>query len=158
MLAKVISGGQTGVDQAALRAAKACGLQTGGYAPKGYRTDDGPNGRLLRFYGLREHPSPYYPPRTHQNVIDSDATLILGNPTSAGCTLTARYAREANRPCYCLRWVKGSIEFFEAPSIKAWLQQAKPTILNVAGNRESTNPGIGKWSGDLLMHIFSKGI
>ena len=42
MIGKIISGGQTGVDQAALRAAKACGIPTGGWAPKGWRTEDGP--------------------------------------------------------------------------------------------------------------------
>ena len=61
---KVISGGQTGADQAGLIAAEKAGITTGGWMPKGFRTLDGPNPGLAARFGLREHPSEEYPPRT----------------------------------------------------------------------------------------------
>ena len=91
MLIKVISGGQTGADQAGLAAAKACGLETGGWAPKGWLTADGEAEELLRSYGLKEHRGGYRS-RTWANVKDADATIRLAtNFDSPGekCTLSA---------------------------------------------------------------------
>jgi len=76
MIGKIISGGQTGVDQAALRAAKACGIPTGGWAPKWWKTEDGPASWLADF-ALREHASADYAVRTRANVADAGLTLIL---------------------------------------------------------------------------------
>ncbi len=71
MVIKVISGEQTGADQAGLRAAKACGIATGGMMPKGFRTLDGPDKALAEEFGLREHTSPSYNMRTSANARDS---------------------------------------------------------------------------------------
>src|SRR5438309_682688 len=91
MLLRIISGGQTGVDRAALDAALACGVPCGGCCPQGRRAEDGP---IAARYPLTETPSPDYPPRTERNVRDADATLILikGMP-SGGTALTIEVAR-----------------------------------------------------------------
>lgn len=95
MIGKIISGGQTGVDQAALRAAKACGIPTGGWAPKGFRTEAGPAPWLADF-GLREHASADYPVRTRANCRDAGLTLILitrESELARGTALTLRFAQ-----------------------------------------------------------------
>jgi hypothetical protein len=76
VLEMVISGGQTGVDQAALRAARAAGMPTGGWAPRGFLTEDGP-APWLAGWGLKESARPGYPARTGLNVRQSDATLLF---------------------------------------------------------------------------------
>src|SRR5581483_1209363 len=96
---RVTSGGQTGVDAAALRAAKAVGLEVGGWAPKGWLTEDGPAPWLAE-HGLKEHPSPQYSDRTKANVADADAVLWIGNPHSPGGRLTLRLAHERNLDVY----------------------------------------------------------
>jgi hypothetical protein len=75
MLTKVISGGQVRVDQAALRAARSCGIPTGGWAPKGWLTEDGPAPELLAGFGLVECPEPGYTARRRRNVADCDAVV-----------------------------------------------------------------------------------
>jgi hypothetical protein len=110
MLKQIISGGQTGADLAGLEAARALNIPTGGTAPRGYRCE-GPGGcdsnnLNLKQYGLVEHTSRQYPPRTKQNVLDSDGTvwfgLILG---SKGFHLTDRLCKQHNKPnhkqCWC---------------------------------------------------------
>jgi hypothetical protein len=87
MIERVISGGQTGVDQAALRAARAAGIPTGGWAARGWATEDGPAPWLADF-GLAECPEPGYPARTIANVCDSDGTLWVGTTDSPGGQLT----------------------------------------------------------------------
>ncbi|MGH9425849.1 MAG: YpsA SLOG family protein [Terriglobia bacterium] len=64
----IISGGQTGADQAGLRAARAVGFRTGGYAPVGWFTEDGPQPALLQGFGLVECDRPGYAARTFANV------------------------------------------------------------------------------------------
>jgi hypothetical protein len=78
MLTRVISSGQTGADQAGLRAARAAGIPTGGWAPKGWLTEKGPSLWLADF-GLVECPEPGYPPRTRANVRDSDGSIWFGD-------------------------------------------------------------------------------
>ncbi|KKL28978.1 hypothetical protein LCGC14_2369790, partial [marine sediment metagenome] len=77
-LLKVISGGQTGADQGGLEAGKELGLETGGTAPLGWKTEDGPQPELLKGFGLRECTQPGYPVRTRRNVLTSDGTVIFG--------------------------------------------------------------------------------
>lgn len=67
-LHQIISGGQTGVDQLGLEVAKQLGIPTGGVAPKGYLTETGPDLTLRDHYGLREHESAHYSPRTRANI------------------------------------------------------------------------------------------
>ncbi len=94
---KIVSGGQTGVDRAALDAAATLGLQRGGWCPRGRRAEDGV---IPRHYPLQETDSPRYDVRTRRNVRDSDATLILHRGTLRGGTrFTAEYCRQRRKPC-----------------------------------------------------------
>lgn len=137
-LRKIISGGQTGADEAGLYVGKRFGLPTGGTIPKGFRTLMGPREELGVLYGLIEHESDNYVPRTYQNVRDSDGTVRLaGNFESRGevCTLKAitRYGKphfdvDLADPCCTADFVK-------------WLEDAKIETLNVAGNAEQTFKG-----------------
>src|SRR3954451_2144199 len=89
---KVISGGQTGVDHAGLEAAYQLDIPTDGWMPKGFRRLDGKGKEIAQKYGLKEHPSSYYPPRTESNVRDSDLTIILAAKLGSSgeiCTIKA---------------------------------------------------------------------
>ena len=96
MLRKIISGGQTGADRAALDAAIELGIPHGGWIPKGRLTEDGP---LPDRYQLVEMPTASYPKRTEQNVIDSDGTLIVTHgKLTGGSALTQKLARSMDAP------------------------------------------------------------
>src|SRR5262245_15658645 len=99
MIAKVISGGQFGVDQGALYAARDVGIPTGGWAPGGWRTERGTQRALLQSFGLIAHPQKGYPPRTEENVIGSDCTLIISrDPAHGGSGLTMKLCEKHGRP------------------------------------------------------------
>lgn len=134
-LQRIISGGQCGVDRGALEAAAAWPISTTGWVPKGYRTWFGPDLSLQRF-GMVEHSSPNYPPRTEMNVIDSDGTLILGRDLeSSGTTLTHELTVKHAKPC--LR-IKLPLKDESATSIRIaeWIVMNNIATLNVAGNRD----------------------
>lgn len=144
---KIISGAQTGADQAALRAAVDLGLQVGGWIPQGRRTDAGRlSDELFAQWHLTEHPSPAYPPRTEQNVRDSDGTAIFGNPYSPGCVLTTKLARRHHKPIIIME-----VNGYDAETLIRWLLNNHIRTLNVAGNRERINPGIGQLTYDTLI-------
>jgi Circularly permutated YpsA SLOG family len=133
---KIISGGQTGVDRAALDVALAMGIDCGGWCPKGRRAEDG---AIPSRYPLAETASPTYSQRTKRNVRDSDGTLILSRGQPRGGTLlTQRTALELGKPCL-------SIDL-GAPAalaeIREWLDHNAVGVLNVAGPRESQSHGI----------------
>src|SRR5437868_7117285 len=98
---KIISGGQTGVDRAALDVAIELGIPHGGWCPRGRRAEDGV---IPPRYQLAEHESPSYDDRTRRNVAESDATLILCDqeatrPLQGGTKLTCDEARRLHKPC-----------------------------------------------------------
>ncbi len=133
----VCSGGQTGIDRAALDAASELGLVTGGWCPKGRKAEDG---KIPLKYKMIETPSSHYWERTFLNVAESDATLILtkkDTKNSKGTDLTVKYAEKIKKP-YRIHEI-GSTEIRD--SVK-WLLKIKPEILNIAGPRESKLPGI----------------
>ena len=136
MLAIVVhSGGQTGVDRAALDAALAQGIPVGGWCPRGRRAEDGP---IPMRYPLDETPTPDYAERTRWNVRDADATLVLTRGLPMGGTATTVEAANAlGKP---LRIVDLSATEAVAPVV-AWLREHEVTVLNVAGPRASTAPG-----------------
>lgn len=139
---KIISGGQTGADQGGLIAGRQLKLETGGTAPKGFRTANGDDPRLA-LLGLTEHTSREYPPRTKCNVRDSDGTLVIGRHTSPGSKLTIRLCADLRKPCFLVPWMSGQ----ETPAVdafRAWLQEQDIQVLNVAGNGEDGNKGIGR--------------
>jgi hypothetical protein len=143
MLQRIISGGQTGVDRAALDVALELGLSCGGWCPKGRRAEDGP---LSERYPLIETPWWGYPQRTEWNVRDSDGTLILlcGEP-DRGTRLTIELAEKYHKPYLLVNLVEtagcelasGALE-----AVRAWSGQHGVVVLNVAGPRESSSPGI----------------
>lgn len=132
---KIISGGQTGVDQGALEAAKALGIPTGGYIPAGYKTEAGLNPTLAK-YGLVCTPEETYLPRTARNVKMADVTFWTGSNDSPGFHATQRECIAANKPFLGITyWGAGNLRKFiyDHPELK---------VLNFAGSRESLCPGI----------------
>jgi hypothetical protein len=139
MLDKVVSGGQTGADQAGWRAATAAGIPTGGWMPRGFLTEDGPRPEFRELYGAAELPTDSYAERTRRNVRDSDATVWFGDRTTPGAKATQRACEALGKP---IVFVESGVS---RPSMVARWLGVHPNIstLNVAGNRESNSPGIG---------------
>ncbi|WP_461117733.1 YpsA SLOG family protein [Spirosoma jeollabukense] len=125
-LQRIISGGQTGIDQLGLDVARSLGIPTGGLAPKGYLTENGPDERL-RAYGLTEHSSGNYEKRTRANVQQSDGTVIFGDVTG-GTKLTLDT---------CIRVGKPYLVNPTADQLRTWLIDHPIRVLNVAGSRGS---------------------
>jgi len=134
---KIVSGGQSGVDRAALDAALACGLRIGGWCPAGRPAEDG---LIPARYPLVETPSPRYPQRTAWNVRDSDATLVLTlGELDSGSKLTAEVAQRLGKPCI-IATLDSYPHLIELPERLPC--GATELVLNVAGPRESRFPGI----------------
>lgn len=101
MLEKIVSGGQTGVDRAALDAGLTSGIAVGGWCPAGRRAEDG---MIPERYPLLELDSPEYAARTEKNVVDSDATLVLNFGVLAdGTALTVQLARKHRKPLHVVQ-------------------------------------------------------
>jgi hypothetical protein len=149
MVERIVSGGQTGVDRAALDVALELGIPCGGWCPSGRRAEDGV---IPERYPLTETRSPEYPPRTALNVRDSDGTLILtrGAP-DRGTALTQRLADEQGRP-YHVENLAGPAD---PENVRAWLAAYRVAVLNVAGPRESSQPGIGGQAAQFLRAVLS---
>src|SRR4051794_28964361 len=98
MLERVVSGGQSGADQGAWRAARDCGIPTGGWMPANFLTEDGPRPEFAELYGAVELASVNYPARTRANARDSDATLWFGDPDSPGGRTTLDACERLGRP------------------------------------------------------------
>jgi hypothetical protein len=147
MLAKIISGGQTGVDRAALDVAMAMEIPHGGWCPKGRLAEDGV---IPRQYRLAQTELPDYAQRTEQNLLDSDATLILcrGQP-SGGTELTRRLAQRHRKP----HLVIDLLQPVDWPTVRSWLADRGAGTLNVAGPRESQSPGIHGQAMDFLREL-----
>jgi hypothetical protein len=157
-LIRVISGGQNGVDLAALLAAHAVGLATGGWMPRVWRTLDGPRPSYAARFGLREHPSPAYPPRTHQNVAAADATLRLAvDFDSAGERCTRQGVVKHRKPSLDVPFGPAYGQLVPEATVETtvfWLLHRKVETLNVAGNSERTAPGIGAAACVYLTRVF----
>ena len=149
---RIISGGQTGVDQAALQVAIDLGLDHGGWCPRGRRCEAGQI--PARFRLCESHSSKYWV-RTEQNVIDSDATLILHRgPLSGGTAFTERMAVKHGRAVWCVDLSDDADETAIISEIREWLNRHAVRVLNVAGPRESSVPGIYERSIALLLAVF----
>ena len=135
MLNKIVSGGQTGVDRAALDVALALGLAVGGGCPKGRRAEDG---RIPERYPLTETPERNDPTRTRRNIEDADGTLILNlGKLDGGTALTVAHARQIGKPCRVVALEEG----IEPAAFRAWLDEHRIAVLNVAGPRERQRSG-----------------
>ena len=147
MIQKIISGGQTGADRAALDFAIKHNLPYGGWVPKGRKTEDG---TLPEKYHLQEMPSGSYSKRTEKNVLDSDGTLILSHGLlTGGSALTTSFADRHRKP-----WIHIDLEmtsYSEAVRIiQEWAVRNGIKIMNVAGARASKDPMIYQAVMDLL--------
>lgn len=158
MLTKIISGAQTGADRAGLIAAKQVGLDTGGWMPKGYLAqDEGPTGNryhpeFAEMYGIKEHSSPKYPPRTAMNVKQSDGTIRFAtNWASSGERLTLRMIKQYSKPYID---VDPNSDDVPPDLVARWILDNNIKVLNVAGNSERTSPGIARFTVDFLLSVF----
>lgn len=146
-LQKIVTGGQTGVDRAALDAAKAHDVPIGGWCPRGRRAEDGP---IPERYPLQETPSEAYKQRTVWNVRDSDGTLILTDGTlDGGTALTMKEAKRQGRPVLHVR----TADSVPVPMIRAWGEDHHVRVLNVAGPRASEVEGIYHAARELLASL-----
>ena len=147
---KIVSGGQTGVDRAALDAAIYLDLPHGGWCPKGRLAEDG---AVPARYQLQELPSSKYWIRTERNVIDSDATLILfAVALSGGTQFTQRMTVKHERPCLQVDLVNP----LDPSEVRTWIEQsASAKVLNVAGPRESSCEGVYQRAYEYLVDILS---
>jgi len=136
---KLISGGQTGVDRAALDVALELGIPCGGWCPKGRRSE---NGAIPSRYPLEETPSIDYQQRTEWNVRDSDATLVLtiGKPTD-GTALTMEFTQKHQRPCLVVD-LGGPVD---VNAVKDWIASSQIHELNVAGLPASSMQAYIRW-------------
>jgi hypothetical protein len=147
---RLVSGGQTGVDRAALDAAVALHFPCGGWCPRGRRAEDG---EIPTRIPLQETPSDAYEQRTRWNVRDSDGTMVLtlGQP-AGGTALTVQAAQGLGRPYLVL-------DLNDLPgidSVAGWLAANRIGVLNVAGPRESQSPGIYLLAYDFMEILLDK--
>jgi hypothetical protein len=162
---RVVSGGQTGVDRAALDVALDLGMPVGGWCPRGRLAEDGV---IPARYPLRETPLADPAQRTEWNVRDSDGTLILRRgPVAGGTALTAELARRYGRPLLQLsleepdrvqpdRDEPDLDAVPDLPFVHDWLRGEGIRVLNVAGPRESEAPGITAAARDLIRHLLHR--
>jgi hypothetical protein len=153
---QVISGGQTGADIAGLRAAKRVGIPTGGTAPKGWETEDGPKPDRLRSFGLIECTVEGYPARTKANVHTADITLIFSGAEEKGTRLTKKLCLKANKHCLLASPndgdTAGILEILNF--IRNRMGSREEFIVNVAGNRASKSEGIEEKVEEILVKVF----
>lgn len=146
---KVVSGGQTGVDRAALAVAVFLEIAHGGWCPLGRRAEDG---AIPACYQLQETESPNYAVRTQQNILDSDGTLILTRGRiSGGTALTINLAKRNNRPLLVVNLSK----VHDYSELREWAIRNEIRVLNVAGPRESSEPGITPEAEQFLTNALS---
>ena len=139
MFQRIVSGGQTGVDRAALDWAIGQGIVHGGWCPRGRKAEDGP---IAPRYLLWETESQDYLERTRRNVEGSDGTLILSRgPIQGGTLNTQRFVEESGKHGHYLQLDSEHGDALVA-DLLAWLERHAIAVLNVAGPRESERPGI----------------
>ena len=144
----IVSGGQTGVDRAALDFALNHDIPCGGFCPKGRLAEDG---TIPDQYPLTETSSAEYPERTEQNILRSDGTLIIHSCSlSGGTRYTFEYAKASNKPLFQIDLVKPILQ----DEFRSWLEAHHIETLNIAGPRESQQPGIYHHAIEILAILF----
>lgn len=175
-LSKIISGGQTGVDQAALRAARDGGLQIGGWCPPGRICEAGVIPAEFPLEETEQERSPDAPnvprsQRTEWNVRDSDGVLVLSAGGGASHPPSRSYgvagSDEGEGTDRGTEWAMQCAERYGRPllvcdvsdpdaqqKIQEWLRRNSIKILSVGGPAEGTSPGIGERAYALLRAVF----
>jgi Circularly permutated YpsA SLOG family len=153
MLDKIVSGGETGANQAAWQSAKAVGLRTGGWMRTGFSTDDGSHPEFAREFAAAELPADSEHAPAAQNVKDSDGTFWFGRTTTLDAQATVAACLASGKPLMPV--YPGAS--FEPSHVAGWILENKIKTLNVAGNREHEEPGIGqrleRFLGDVLAQL-----
>ena len=154
----MVSGGQSGADMGGLLAAKSLGIATGGYAPKHFKTENGDKPELGTVFGLLEAPTDHYADRTATNIEMSNAVILIARKfESAGSRLTHKLAVDSGKPIFEV--VFPTHAAVEDPiiwlSVLDWLHWHEPSVIMVAGNRESVAPGIEQWTREFITELFS---
>jgi hypothetical protein len=151
MIRMIISGGQTGADQAALDVAIRFGIPHGGWIAKGRKNE---NGRLPDKYQLKEMPAGSRASHAEQNLLDSDGTLIVshGNLTG-GSEFVRKLAMHHQRPWLHID-LSRTIAFKAARKLRLWIRSHEIEVLNVAGPRASKAPGIYRDTVEILETAF----
>lgn len=145
---KIISGGQYGADLGGLLASEYLGIETGGWAPRGFLTCRGLNPDLKK-YGLKETQSCGYTSRTLLNVKDSDCTIIIAsNINSPGTRQTIRFCKQHSKPYFIFQ---DDLDINVQKAIKC-LELNENSVINIAGNRDK----IGTFHQDLSLKITFK--
>ena len=146
MIEKIVSGGQTGADIAALDVALQYDFPHGGWCPKERKSLEGP---IPEKYQLTETPSASYLQRTEWNVRDSDGTVVFtfSKEPTGGSLKTMGFARKHGKPC--LHISKGNYD--PALKLHEFVSEHGIKVLNVAGSRESKDPGIYEWVKQVLV-------
>jgi hypothetical protein len=149
---KIVSGGQTGADLAALDFALAHGIPHGGWCPKGRKTEAGP---LDAKYQLVETPSDNYLQRTEWNVSDSDGTAIISIAANltGGSKRTTELARKHKKPCVHISKARHGDA---AESLRRFIEKHGIKILNVAGSRASKEPEVAAFVREVLERAFCR--
>lgn len=152
MIEKNISGGQTGVDRAALDAAMSLNVDHGGWCPKGRLAEDG---KIPLQYALQETETAEYSERTKFNIRDSDGTLVLVPmlpiDVKDGTVLTVEEVKKQKKPHLIIDLSKQH----DFDMILNWATENDIKILNIAGPRESSSPGIYQASFKFCTNVLS---
>jgi hypothetical protein len=150
-LKRLVTGGQTGTDRACLDFALKHFFAVSGWCPKGRNAEDGP---IASHYPLQETPTDAYEQRTEWNARDSDGTLIFAElPLVGGTLFTQECAEKYGRPFF-IQSLKSPLRHEE---LKEWIRAFRISVLNVAGPRESHNPGVVYANSFRLMEEFLLG-
>ena len=149
MIEKLVSGGQTGADIAALDVAVGYGFPHGGWCPKGRKSLDGP---IPVKYLLTETPSESYLQRTEWNVRDNDGTVVFtfAKEPTGGSLKTIGFAKKHGKPFLHI----SRACYDPAPKLQKFVEEHGIKTLNVAGSRESKDPGIYQWVKRVLSDAF----
>ncbi|CAF0856534.1 unnamed protein product [Rotaria sp. Silwood1] len=158
MLKKIITGGQTGVDRSALDVAIELNYEYGGWCPRGRKAEDGMIDSI-KYANLKETSTDQYSQRTEFNVRDSNGTLIIGDggedALDRGSKLTIDMTKKYKKPLFMVNLNEEDNSVNETKIIE-WLLTNKIEILNIAGPREETMPGIYKRAESVLRSLLQK--
>ena len=158
MLNKIVTGGQTGVDRSALDVAIELNYKYGGWCPRGRKAEDGIIDPI-KYSDLEETSTDSYSQRTELNVRDSDGTLIIRSEDEhsmdSGTKLTVDMTEKYEKPLFIVNLNEQDNSLNEDQVIQ-WISMNKIQVLNIAGPREETIPGIYQRTQQFLKGLLQK--